>query len=91
MAPAWDEDSEDTVRLGEAEGNKDEDEDVNEDVDDGVRVTVMIPVGILVDSVALELRSAAAGLNPPPPRLISRYAQPGTAVPEGVLLGNTRG
>jgi hypothetical protein len=81
--------------VAEAEEDEAEDEVVVEDdvdVDVVVVVPTMVPVGMVVpvDSGALVSRSAAAALNSSP-TLTSRYAQPGTAVPEGMLSGKTRG
>lgn len=96
MAPAWDDDLlEDIVAEGDGEAELEDDVDDDEvdvDVNAGVDVPKMVPVGIVVpvDSGALESRSAAAGLNPSP-TLTSRYAQPGTAVPEGMFSGKTSG
>jgi len=90
MAPVWDELFEDLVAVdGDGEEEDKEEEDVvDEDVVDREVDVLMVAVGIVVpvDSGALASRCAAAASNP---SLIvtSRYAQAGTAVPEGMLSG----
>lgn len=93
IAPVWDDLPEDIVAVGEAEA-EDEVEDGVEDVDDVDDVGVVgvvpatVPVGWTepVDSGALASRSAAPTLKSSP-ILTSKYAQPGTAVPEGIFSG----
>jgi hypothetical protein len=94
IAPVLDELLEDLVGEGEAEEEVEVEDEVTEEDEVGegvVDVPKIVPVGIVVpvDSGALASSLAAAGLNPSP-ILTSRYAQPGTAVPEGMLLGKAR-